>query len=59
MTRRAGEPSEVVGRAPTDSQWKNLPEERSKGVGKLQSRGQLMSEKNHTLKGVVERKEKG
>ena len=54
MTRRAGEPSEVVGRVPTDSQWKNLPEERSKGVGKLQSCGQLMSEKNHTLKGVVE-----
>jgi hypothetical protein len=59
MTRRAGEPSEVAGRVPTDSQWKNLPEERSKGVGKLQSCGQLMSEKTHTLKGEVEREGKG
>ena len=59
MTRRADEPSEVVGRVPTDSQWKNLLEERSKGVGKLQSCGQLMNEKNHTLKGEVEREGKG
>jgi hypothetical protein len=54
MIRRAGEPSEVAGREPTDSQWKNLPEGQSKGVGKLLSHGQLMSEKTHTLKGVVE-----
>ena len=54
MTHRSGEPSEVAGRAPTGSQLKNLPEGQSKGVGKLQSCGQLMSEKNHTLKGVVE-----
>ena len=59
MIRRAGELSEVVGRVPTDSQWKNWPEGRSKEVGKLRSYGQLMSEKNHTLKGVVEREEKG
>jgi hypothetical protein len=54
MIHRAGEPSEVAGRVPTDSQWKNLPEGQSKGAGKLRSYGQLMSEKNHTLKGVVE-----
>ena len=54
MTHRVGEPSEVAGRAPTDSQWKNLPEGQSKGAGKLESCGQLMNEKNHTLKGVVE-----
>ena len=59
MTRRAGEPSEVAGREPTDSQWKNWPEGRSKEVGKLRSYGQLMSEKNRTLKGEVEREEKG
>jgi hypothetical protein len=58
MIRRADEPSEVVGRVPTDSQWKNLPEGQSKGVGKHQSCGRLMSEKNHTLKGVVEREGK-
>jgi hypothetical protein len=59
MTHLAGELSEVGGRVPTDSQWKNLPEGQSKGVGKLRLCGRLMSEKNHTLKGVVETKEKG
>jgi hypothetical protein len=59
MIRRAGEPSEVVGRVPSDSQWKNLPEGQSKGVGRLRSCGQLMSEKTHTLKGEVEREGKG
>ena len=54
MTHRAGEPSEEAGRAPTDIQSKNLPEGQSKGAVKHQSCGQLMSEKNHTLKGVVE-----
>ncbi len=59
MTRRAGAPSEAEGLAPTDSQSKNLREGQSKGVGKLQSCGQLRSEKNHTLKGVVEKEGKG
>lgn len=54
MTHRAGEPSEAGGRAPTGSQSKNLREGQSKGVGKLQSCGPLMSEKNHTLKEAVE-----
>jgi hypothetical protein len=54
MTHRVGEPSEVAGRAPTDSQWKNLPEGQSKGAGKLESCDQLMNEKNHTLKVAVE-----
>lgn len=54
MTHRAGEPSEEAGRAPTDTQSKNLPEGQSKGAGKLESCGQLMNEKNHNLKGVVE-----
>ena len=59
MSRRAGEPSEVADRAPTGSQWKNLLEGQSKGAGKLESCGQLMSEKTHTLKGEVEREGKG
>jgi hypothetical protein len=59
MIHRAGEPSEVAGRVPTDSQWKNLPEGQSKGAGKLRSYGQLMSEKTHTPKGEAEREGKG
>ena len=59
MIHRAGEPSAVAGRVPSDSRSKNLPEGQSKGVGKLRSYGQLMSEKTHTLKGEVEREGKG